>query len=262
MFEIDDLSLLEIPKFKVFGVGDFGIRVMDDLKKSASAYMSIIPVQSKETMDRDKILDNMRGGDAAFLVADWEETDAVQTVSILAECAREVGVLPVGWIRCLSDDKLAIEGFPFEELKKCMDTVILMPGEFHATKELVAVNIINLGKSFDSSKGISLDWADFKDTFSHGGVAHISYGEANGEQAAVDSVRRAVDFSFAGKHLDSAKKILMICVSAAKPDVEDANAATNELQKWIRPDASVRMQIYQGKQESGIRTIILAVDFE
>ena len=259
MYEIDDLSLLEIPKSKVFGVGDFGIRAMGDLKESA--YMSLIPVQSKEIMDRDKILDNMRGGDAAFLVADWDGTNAIQTVSMLAECAREAGVLSVGWIRYVSHDKLLIEDSPLEKLKKSMGTVILMPGEFHATKELTATSIINLTKSFNSSEGIGLDWADFKNIFSRGGLAHISYGEATGEQALVDSVRQAADFSFAGKRLDSAEKILMMLFTADS-SVEEANVAMSELQKWIHPNASVRMMSSQKKQASGIQTLLWATKFE
>lgn len=262
MFNIEDMDLLAVPKIKVFGIGDFGARVIKSVQKTELPHVQCFSVQSGEMLEEASILDKLRGGDLEFLVADMEEDAVVQTASMLARCAKKIGVPAVGWMRGRVLDKTEGGYSRFEELKNSMVSVIVVPGNVTDAETIIAMGIKGIGSIVGTSG--NLDFSDVEPIFSHGGLGIIALGEAEGEQAT-DAVRKAVASFPAGISLDGAKSVLLIYVTPIGQGlgIEECNAAMLELQKSLHAEANTIMSNYQEKGADGsIKAMIIATNFE
>lgn len=261
MFNIEDMDLLAVPKIKVFGIGDFGTRVIKSVQETELPNVQCFLVQLGETLEEESILDKMRGGDLEFIVADMEEDAGGQT-AYLAKYAKKIGVPAVGWMRGRVLDKTEGGYSRFEELKNSMVSVIVVPGNVTDAETIIAMGIKGIGSIVGTSG--NLDFSDVEPIFSHGGLGIIALGEAEGEQAT-DAVRKAVASFPAGISLDGAKSVLLIYVTPIGQGlgIEKCNAAMLELQKSLHAEANTIMSNYQEKGADGsIKAMIIATNFE
>lgn len=263
MFNIEDMDLLAVPKIKVFGIGDFGARVIKSVQKTELPHVQCFSVQSGEMLEEASILDKIRGGDLEFLVADMEEDAVVQTASMLARCAKKIGVPAVGWIMGEVLDRTEGGYSPFEEFKNSMRSVIAVPGNTPDAEVIIAMVILGIGSVVGSSG--NLDFSDVEAILSHGGLGIIALGEAEGEQSAADAVRKAVASFPTGISFDGAKSVLLIHVTPIGQElgIEECHAAMLELQKSLHAEANAIMGNYQEKDAAGsIKAMIIATNFE
>lgn len=262
MANIGDMDLLDVPKIKVFGIGDFGTRVIKSVQETELPNVQCFLVQLGETLEEESILDKMRGGDLEFIVADMEEDAGGQT-AYLAKYAKKIGVPAVGWMRGRVLDKTEGGYSRFEELKNSMVSVIVVPGNVTDAETIIAMGIKGIGSVVGSSG--NLDFSDVEPIFSHGGLGIIALGEAEGEQSAADAVRKAVTSFPTGISFDGAKSVLLIHVTPIGQElgIEECNAAMLELQKSLHAEANTIMSNYQEKGADGsIKAMIIATNFE
>ena len=200
----------DTPKIKVFGLGDFGTHVVKAVQSKMPANMQTFSLPSKETLEKEAVLDKMSDGNLLLFVEDREEDADGSWASLLATYAKEAGLLTVGWVKCGSLDTMEDANASFKDLLQCTDSIILVSKENHAAEAMIAEGIQYIGGITDDSKGIALMLADMEEVFSNGGLAHISYGEANGEHDIVEATKRAANTMFLGKTLSHAKKVLLM----------------------------------------------------
>ncbi len=165
--------------------------------------------------DRERIMEVLDGADMVFLTAGMGGGTGTGGLPIVAECAKELGILTVG---------VVTKPFPFEgpkrtaiaeegivELSKFVDSLIIVPNS-----RLLAV----LGKSAslldafkkandvlkDAVQGVSelitkhgmmnVDFADVRTVMSEMGVAMMGSGVAQGENRAKEAVEAAMSCPF------------------------------------------------------------------
>ncbi|HEB62926.1 MAG TPA: cell division protein FtsZ, partial [Gammaproteobacteria bacterium] len=165
--------------------------------------------------DRERIMEVLNGADMVFLTAGMGGGTGTGGIPVVAECAKELGILTVG---------VVTKPFPFEgpkraaiadegiaELSKYVDSLIIVPNS-----RLLAV----LGKSAslldafkkandvlkDAVQGVSelitkqgmmnVDFADVRTVMSEMGMAMMGSGVAQGDSRAKEAVEAAMSCPF------------------------------------------------------------------
>ncbi len=165
--------------------------------------------------DRERIMEVLEGADMVFLTAGMGGGTGTGGIPVVAECAKELGILTVG---------VVTKPFPFEgpkraaiadegiaELSKYVDSLIIVPNS-----RLLAV----LGKSAslldafkkandvlkDAVQGVSelitkhgmmnVDFADVRTVMSEMGMAMMGSGVAQGDSRAKEAVEAAMSCPF------------------------------------------------------------------
>ena len=161
--------------------------------------------------DRERVRAQLEGADMVFIAAGMGGGTGTGAAPVVAEIAREMGVLtvavvtkPFQWEGSVRD-KNAISGL--DALRKSVDTVIVVPNQ----KLLSVVNKnTSLREAFkmaddilsSATRGISeiilkhgdiqVDFADVRSIMSQGGDALMGTGHANGENRATIAADRAI----------------------------------------------------------------------
>jgi len=162
----------------------------------------------------DSIKTMLNGADLVFISAGLGGGTGTGAAPIIAQAAKEVGALTVSIVTSpfafegRKRKRLAKEGL--EELKKESDSIIVVPNE-----RLLSIVEKNLGmrESFrlvdnvlsqavsgisnvilsHGANDINLDFADVKTVMSHRGLALMGVGESQGNSAAYDAAKTAIE---------------------------------------------------------------------
>jgi len=156
----------------------------------------------------------MEGSDIVFIATGMGGGTGTGATPVVAQAAREVGALTVSIVT----KPFAFEGrkrtkladLGIEELKKDSDSIVVIPND-----KLLSIVDKNLGikESFKlvddilaravggmsavvlshGVNDINLDFADVQTVMSHKGMAILGVGEAEGDDAAVEAVKNAIE---------------------------------------------------------------------
>ena len=162
----------------------------------------------------DIIKEKLEGADIVFISAGMGGGTGTGAAPIIAQAAKEVGALTISVVtkpfkfEAKKREKLAKAGI--EELKKESDSIVVIPNDkllaivdkklgikdsFKIVDDILsrAVRgisgiILSYGKN-----DINLDFADVQTVMSHKGMALMGVGEAQGENAAYEAIKSAVE---------------------------------------------------------------------
>ena len=162
----------------------------------------------------EDIKESLEGADIVFISTGMGGGTGTGATPIVAQAAKEVGALTVSVVtkpfsfEGRKRTKLADMGI--EELKKESDSIVVIPND-----KLLSIVDKNLGikESFKlvddilaravggmsavvlshGASDINLDFADVKTVMSHQGMAILGVGEADGDEAAVEAIKNAIE---------------------------------------------------------------------
>lgn len=159
---------------------------------------------------REKIIDALKGADMVFITAGMGGGTGTGAAPVVAELARELGILTVGVVTrpfpFERRDHLAVQGI--EELSQHVDSLITIP---NAKLLKVYGNKISLVEAFkrannvlfEAVRGISdmitnpglinLDFADVRNSMSDRGLAMMGTGVASGADRAREATTKAIN---------------------------------------------------------------------
>ena len=108
---------------------------------------------------------------------------------------------------------------------------------------------------------VGLDFADVKDVTSHAGEGRVGYGEASGENATVEAVKKALQ-SLKGKLSTSNGILINILGGVEKLSMMEVNEATTDVQEAVHEDAEIIWGVTSDDTlEDVIKVVILATKF-
>ncbi len=169
------------------------------------------PVKGMEAAKQDieEVKEYLKGVDMLFITAGMGGGTGTGSAPVIAQAAREMGVLTVGIVskpfRFERRDKLADAGI--KELSQCVDSLITVPNE--KLLKVLGRDFV-LAKAFDYAndvlygavQGISelvtkpglinVDFKDLRAVMSEHGVAMMGVGYATGENRAIKAVEKAI----------------------------------------------------------------------
>ncbi|WP_417743666.1 cell division protein FtsZ [Salipiger sp.] len=232
-----------------------GIKVTEGL--GAGARASVGAAAAEESIEQ--IVDHLAGAHMCFITAGMGGGTGTGAAPIIAQAARELGVLTVGVVtkpfqfEGAKRMRQAEDGV--EALQKVVDTLIIIPNQnlFRLANEkttfteafALADNVL-----YQGVKGISdlmvrpglinLDFADVRSVMDEMGKAMMGTGEADGEERAIQAAEKAIANPLLDEiSLKGAKGVLINITGGHDLTLFELDEAANRIREEVDADANI-----------------------
>ena len=232
-----------------------GVKVTEGL--GAGARPSVGAAAAEETIE--EIVDHLAGAHMCFITAGMGGGTGTGAAPIIAQAARELGVLTVGVVtkpfqfEGAKRMRQANEGI--EALQKVVDTLIIIPNQnlFRlANEKTTFTEAFALADDvlYQGVKGvtdlmvrpglINLDFADVRAVMDEMGKAMMGTGEASGEDRAVQAAEKAIANPLLDEiSLRGAKGVLINITGGSDLTLFELDEAANRIREEVDPDANI-----------------------
>lgn len=162
--------------------------------------------------DRDRIAESLRGADMVFITAGMGGGTGTGGAPIVAEVAREMGILTVAVVTrpfpFEGKKRLAIAQHGVQELQQYVDSLITIPNEkllevlgkstslldaFREANDVLLGAVQGIADLIIRPGMINVDFADVRTVMSEMGMAMMGTGSARGENRAREAAERAIN---------------------------------------------------------------------
>ena len=207
---------------------------------------------------RNDILEALRGSNMVFITAGMGGGTGTGAAPVVAECAREIGALTVAVVT----RPFTFEGpkrkknadIGIEKLKQNVDAIITIPNDrllqvvdkktpmtkaFVIADDILRQGVKGISDLIVVPGIINLDFADVQSIMNNAGVALMGVGEASGDNAAVDAVKKAISSPLLETSVDSARGILLNFMGSESLSMVQINEASTTVQEAAHPDANI-----------------------
>ncbi len=232
-----------------------GVKVTEGL--GAGARPSVGAAAAEESIEA--IVDHLAGAHMCFITAGMGGGTGTGAAPIIAQAARELGVLTVGVVtkpfqfEGAKRMRQADEGV--EQLQKMVDTLIVIPNQnlFRlANEKTTFTEAFSMADDvlYQGVKGISdlmvrpglinLDFADVRSVMDEMGKAMMGTGEASGEDRAIQAAEKAIANPLLDEiSLKGAKGVLINITGAHDLTLFELDEAANRLREEVDPEANI-----------------------
>ncbi len=232
-----------------------GVKVTEGL--GAGARASVGAAAAEESIDQ--IVDQLAGAHMCFITAGMGGGTGTGAAPIIAQAARELGVLTVGVVtkpfqfEGAKRMRQAEEGV--EALQKMVDTLIIIPNQnlFRlANEKTTFTEAFSMADDvlYQGVKGvtdlmvrpglINLDFADVRAVMDEMGKAMMGTGEAEGEDRAVQAAEKAIANPLLDEiSLKGAKGVLINITGGHDLTLFELDEAANRIREEVDPDANI-----------------------
>ena len=232
-----------------------GVKVTEGL--GAGARASVGAAAAEESIEQ--IVDHLAGAHMCFITAGMGGGTGTGAAPIIAQAARELGVLTVGVVtkpfqfEGAKRMRQAEEGV--EALQKMVDTLIIIPNQnlFRlANEKTTFTEAFSMADDvlYQGVKGvtdlmvrpglINLDFADVRAVMDEMGKAMMGTGEAEGEDRAVQAAEKAIANPLLDEiSLRGAKGVLINITGGYDLTLFELDEAANRIREEVDPDANI-----------------------
>lgn len=232
-----------------------GVKVTEGL--GAGARPSVGAAAAEETIE--EIVDQLAGAHMCFITAGMGGGTGTGAAPIIAQAARELGVLTVGVVtkpfqfEGAKRMRQAEEGL--EALQKMVDTLIIIPNQnlFRlANEKTTFTEAFSLADDvlYQGVKGvtdlmvrpglINLDFADVRAVMDEMGKAMMGTGEATGEDRAIQAAEKAIANPLLDEiSLQGAQGVLINITGGYDLTLFELDEAANRIREEVDADANI-----------------------
>ncbi|HMT01046.1 MAG TPA: cell division protein FtsZ [Candidatus Absconditabacterales bacterium] len=235
---------------------------------------------AEENADDFKFL--FQDTDMVFITAGMGGGTGTGAAPVIAQIAREMGILTVGVIT----KPFSFEGKKREanaseglmKMKQSVDTLIIVPNDkifnvvdkkttfkqaFNMIDKILMLGVQGITDLIVKPGMINIDFADIRVTMSGSGTALLGIGYADGETRAVDAAKRAIENPLLETNLDGAKNIIFAVTGGEDLTPIEVNEAAKVIADIADPDANIIWGMTLDESYNGeIKVTIIATGFE
>lgn len=207
---------------------------------------------------RNEILEVLKGADMVFITAGMGGGTGTGAAPIVAEVAKELGILTVGVVtkpfmfegrkRMMHAEK------GIEELKKRVDTLVTIPNDrllqvverktsiveaFCIADDVLRQGIQGISDLIAVPALINLDFADVKTIMLDQGLAHMGIGKASGENRATEAAKQAIHSPLLETSIEGSKGVLLNITGGPNLGIFEVNEAADLIRQSVDPDANI-----------------------
>ncbi|MCL1805022.1 MAG: cell division protein FtsZ [Clostridiales bacterium] len=230
---------------------------------------------------RDDIAALIKGTHMLFIAAGMGGGTGTGAAPVIAEIAKEEGVLTVGIVtrpfmfEGKKRARLAEEGIT--KLRENVDALITIPNEkllqivernttmidaFMKADEVLMQGVQGITDLVVSHGEVNMDFADVTAVMKDGGEAVMGIGEANGDKRAIQAAQAAISSPMLEVPVEGAKKVLLNITSGPSITLQEVGEAIN----LIKEAAGSEVDIYWGQAVDEalgdfVRITVIATDF-
>ncbi len=232
-----------------------GVKVTEGL--GAGARPAVGAAAAEETIE--EIVDHLAGAHMCFITAGMGGGTGTGAAPIIAQAARELGVLTVGVVTKPFQFEGAKRMRQAEEgvdvLQKMVDTLIIIPNQnlFRlANEKTTFTEAFSMADDvlYQGVKGvtdlmvrpglINLDFADVRAVMDEMGKAMMGTGEGTGEDRAIQAAEKAIANPLLDEiSLKGAKGVLINITGGTDLTLFELDEAANRIREEVDPDANI-----------------------
>ena len=207
---------------------------------------------------RDDIAQHLQDADMVFVTAGMGGGTGTGAAPVVAEIAKELGILTVGivtkpfWFEGATRAKNAKAGL--EKLRESVDTLVVIPNDkllaiaenktaltesFRMADEVLRQGVQGISDLISKPGLISLDFADVKTIMKNTGYAHMGIGKATGENRAHDAATKAINSPLLETTITGAKGVILNITGGADLGILEIQTASELVQKAADEDANI-----------------------
>ncbi|MEQ3625176.1 MAG: cell division protein FtsZ [Celeribacter sp.] len=232
-----------------------GVKVTEGL--GAGARPSVGAAAAEETIE--EIVDHLAGAHMCFITAGMGGGTGTGAAPIIAQAARELGVLTVGVVtkpfqfEGSKRMRLAEEGI--DSLQKVVDTLIIIPNQnlfrlandqttfteaFAMADDVLYQGVKGVTDLMVRPGLINLDFADVRSVMDEMGKAMMGTGEAEGEERAKQAAEKAIANPLLDEiSLKGAKGVLINITGGYDLTLFELDEAANIIREQVDDDANI-----------------------
>lgn len=208
--------------------------------------------------NRNEIMEAIKGADMIFITAGMGGGTGTGAAPIVAEIAKELGILTVGVVtkpftfegpRRLKHAEQGIE-----ELKSKVDTLVTIPNDrllqvsdkkttmveaFIMADEVLKQGIQGISDLIAVPNLINLDFADVKTIMHDKGIAHMGIGRAAGDNRATEAAKQAIKSPLLETSIEGAKSVLLNITGGEDLGIFEVNEAADLIRASVDKDANI-----------------------
>ena len=207
---------------------------------------------------RSQISKVLEGTDMVFITAGMGGGTGTGGAPIIADIAREMGILTVGvvtkpfkfegrrrmeraeeGIAELKDKVDALVVIPNERLKLVSEQKITLLNAFEIADDVLRQAVQSISDLISNTGLVNLDFADVTTVMKDAGYAHMGVGRAAGKTKAEDAAKIAVSSPLLETSIDGARGIIVNITGSKDIGLEEVEIAATMVQEAAHPDANI-----------------------
>ena len=240
--------------------------------------------QKSAEESRAQIAKVLEDTDMVFITAGMGGGTGTGAAPIVADLAREAGILTVGvvtkpfkfeganrmrqaeeGIAALSEKVDSLVIIPNDRLKYVTDQKITFANAFGIADEVLKQAVLSISELVGDNTNvvINLDFADVSAVMRDAGRAHMGVGTANGREKAEQAAHAAVSSPLLETSINGATGVLVNVTGSSELTLEDVETAAGIVQEAANPDANIIFgATWDENFEDEMRVTVIATGFE
>ena len=230
---------------------------------------------------RSQIAKALEETDMVFITAGMGGGTGTGGAPIVAEVAREQGILTVGvvtkpfafegrrrmqqaeeGIEALRDKVDSLVIIPNERLKHATDQKITFANAFEIADDVLRQAVQSISDLIRDTGFINLDFADVSAVMKDAGLAHMGVGRAAGKGKAEEAARMAISSPLLETSIEGARGVLINITGSMDIGLEEVEQAATLVQEAVHPDAlTIFGATFDDTLEDEIRVTVIATGF-
>ena len=230
---------------------------------------------------RNQISKALEETDMVFVTAGMGGGTGTGAAPVVAEIARELGVLTVGVVT----KPFGFEGrrraqqaeAGIEELKDKVDSLVIIPNErlkfatdqkitfanaFEIADDVLRQAVQSISDLIRDTGFINLDFADVTAIMKCAGMAHMGVGRAAGKGKAEEAARMAISSPLLETSIEGARGVLINITGSTDIGLEEVEQAATLVQQAVHPDAlTIFGATFDESLDDEIRVTVIATGF-
>ena len=230
---------------------------------------------------KDEIANALKGSQMVFITAGMGGGTGTGAAPVVAEIARELGVLTVGVVtkpfsfegrrRMMQAEK------GIEELRKRVDSLVIIPNErlkyatdqkitfanaFEIADDVLRQAVQSISDLIRDTGFINLDFADVTTVMKDAGLAHMGVGRAAGKGKAEEAAKMAISSPLLETSINGAHGVLINVTGSMDIGLEEVEQAATLVQQAVHPDAlTIFGATFDESLDDEIRVTVIATGF-
>ena len=231
---------------------------------------------------RNQLAKALENTDMVFVTAGMGGGTGTGAAPVVAEAAKEQGVLTVGVVT----KPFAFEGRKrmtqaeqgIEELRGKVDSLVIIPNErlkyatdqkitfanaFEIADDVLRQAVVSISDLIRDTGFINLDFADVTAVMKDAGLAHMGVGRAAGKGKAEEAAKMAISSPLLETSINGARGVIVNFLVPPDVDLEDITNASQMIHDAAHPDVNLIWGVaFDEKLEDEIKIVVIATNFD
>jgi cell division protein FtsZ len=246
----------------------------------AGARPSVGSAAAEESIE--KIVDHLAGAHMCFITAGMGGGTGTGAAPIIAQAARELGVLTVGVVtkpfQFEGNKRMRQAEEGIEALQKVVDTLIVIPNDrlrdaiagahlqdaFRSADDVLRMGVKGISDIITKAGLVNVDFADVRSVMADAGTALLGIGVGSGRSRASEAAQAAMSSPLLeSARIDGARGCVINISGGKDMTLEDMTTASEVIYDMVDPDANIIVgAVVDESLEGEIHVTVIATGFE